>query len=103
MSDAVLTVEQTLKLLWELATNEGFRVRYQDKPAAALLEIGVPATVIANLSPACLVAAPLKPAAEFRKAHDQLQSARVAATTSMVIPNLRLNSPAGAPGFVTGS
>jgi len=57
MSDAVLTNEQSLRVLTELLTNPGFRQRYEEKPAAALLEIGIPAVTIANLPAACLVAA----------------------------------------------
>lgn len=54
MTDAVLTKKQGLTLLQELISNEAFRRRFLEKPAAALLEIGVPAETVVNLSPSCL-------------------------------------------------
>ena len=53
--------EQALQVLTELLTNPGFRQRYEEKPAAALLEIGIPAATIANLAAACLVAHRIDP------------------------------------------
>jgi len=91
MSDAVLTNEQTLRLLLELATNPGFRERYAEKPAAALLEIGVPAVTIANLPAACLAKCALKDADEFKKAHQQLLDKRFASVQSMAIPSLKMS------------
>ena len=91
MSDAVLTNDQTLKLLRELATNEGFRRRYEEKPAAALLEIGVPATTIANLPAACLAATPLKMStADFVEAERSLAKQDFGTMQSMIIPNVRV-------------
>lgn len=93
MSDAVLTNEQTLKLLRELATNEGFRQRYEEKPAAALLEIGVPATTIANLPAACLAARKLQEdAAAFKAAEQALMKDGFGTAASMIIPTLRLSA-----------
>lgn len=91
MSDAVLTIEQTLKLLLELATNDGFRLRYEEKPAAALLELGIPAATVANLNAACLAPARLASKTKFKQAHDDLSNAKAAVAQSMVIPNLRLD------------
>ena len=54
MTDAVLTKEQGKRLLQELISNPGFRRRFIDKPAAALLEIGVPAETIVNLNATCI-------------------------------------------------
>ena len=54
MTDAVLTKKQGLALLQELRTNPGFRRRFAEKPAAALLEIGVPHETIVNLNARCL-------------------------------------------------
>jgi putative modified peptide len=91
MSDAVLTNDQTLKLLRELASNAGFRQRYEEKPAAALLEIGIPATTIANLPAACLAAGTLKTdAALFQAAEQELMKQEFGTTASMIIPNIRV-------------
>jgi putative modified peptide len=89
MSDAVLTHEQAMKVLTEIITNEGFRQRYADKPAAALLEIGVPATTIANLPAACLAPQKLDPK-KFESARKQLEAKAFVAAASMAIPNIRL-------------
>lgn len=91
MSDAVLTNEQTLRLLRELATNEGFRRRYEEKPAAALLEIGVPATTIANLPAACLTSKALNMApADFQEAEKAVMKQDFGTMQSMIIPNVRV-------------
>lgn len=93
MSDAVLTNDQTLKLLRELATNHGFRQRYEEKPAAALLEIGVPATTIANLPAACL--APQKLAQDqsaFDEALREMTNNKFVTAQSMAIPTLRFSA-----------
>jgi len=54
MSDSVLTIEQASRLVREIEKNPAFAQRYQEKPAAAMLELGIPATTIANLPAACL-------------------------------------------------
>jgi putative modified peptide len=97
MSDAVLTNEQTLKLLLELATNDGFRHRYQEKPAAALLEIGVPPVTIANLDATCLAPCSLKGKESFVQAHQQLMEKKFATAQSMAIPSLRLSAGGSTP------
>ena len=89
MSDAVLTNEQGLKVLTELITNPGFRQRYEDKPAAALLEIGIPAATIANLPAACLAPHAID-AKLLEGARKQLQEKTFTAAASMAIPNIRL-------------
>jgi len=91
MSDSVLTIEQGLMVLTELITNPGFRQRYEDKPAAALLEIGIPAATIANLPAACL--APHKVDAKLLDgARKQLEAKTFTASASMTIPNIRLSA-----------
>ena len=93
MADAVLTKKQGLILLQELISNAGFRRRFAEKPAAALLEIGVPAETVVNLSPKCL--APRKESdlalpADLQTAHDQLQKSDDQVMLSMLIPNARV-------------
>jgi putative modified peptide len=53
MSDAVLTKVQGIALLRELATNEAFRKHFEEKPAAALVELGIPYHTVVNLPAAC--------------------------------------------------
>jgi putative modified peptide len=91
MSDATLTTAETIKLLLELATNDAFRQRYAEKPAAALVELGVPYETVVNLNAACLASTGLAEKDAFKQAHQQLLSANFASTHSMLIPNLRLD------------
>ena len=93
MSDAVLTNEQSLRVLTELLTNAGFRQRYEEKPAAALLEIGIPAATIANLPAACLVAAAID-VKKIATAQKALAAKTFVASASMAIPNIRMSSSA---------
>lgn len=93
MNDAVLTKKQGLILLQELISNAGFRRRFAEKPAAALLEIGVPAETVVNLSPKCLAARPeseLASADTLKATHDELQKDGAQAALSMLIPNARV-------------
>ena len=89
MSDSALTIEQASRLLRELETNAAFAARYQDKPAAAMLEIGIPATTIANLPAACLARCTLdlKNVAETMRI---LEKSAVTQAQSMTIPTVRL-------------
>ena len=56
MADSKLSREHSLALLHKLATDDGFRSRYEQKPAAALAELGVPHETIVNLKASCLAA-----------------------------------------------
>lgn len=93
MTDAVLTKKQGLTLLMELRTNPGFRRRFAEKPAAALLEIGVPAETIVNLSARCLAPSKVEDLAsadDLKVTHDALQSDADTESLSMLIPNAAL-------------
>lgn len=87
MSDAVLTTSQTLKLLLELATNDGFRERFSEKPAAALVELGIPHEVVINMRAACLAPTPLLGKEAFREAHQEMVDSSVVEAHAMIIPN----------------
>jgi putative modified peptide len=91
MSDSVLTNEQAMKVLTELLTNPGFRQRYEEKPAAALLEIGIPATTIANLPASCLYAYKVD-VEKIAGAQKELTAKAFSASASMAIPNIRMNA-----------
>jgi putative modified peptide len=87
VSDAVLTNTQMLKLLLELSTNDGFRERFEEKPAAALVELGVPHEVVINMDAKCLAPMRLADKAAFQEAHQQMVDSVVVEAHSMVIPN----------------
>lgn len=92
MSHATLTNEQCAKLIQELASNDEFRARYQEKPAAALVELGVPYHTVVNLDPACLVPAPLADRKTFEAAQSRLDTESMNTYLSMNIPKARIGS-----------
>lgn len=73
MSDAVLTKAQGIALLRELATNDAFRTRFEEKPAAALVELGIPAHTVVNLPAACQVPRKIADAKSMLAALDELE------------------------------
>ncbi len=89
MTDAVLTKKQGLMLLTELKTNPAFRRRFAEKPAAALLEVGVPAETVVNLNAHCLSQRNIADLsdAEIDKTQIALQSDADTESLSMLIPN----------------
>ncbi|WP_300615630.1 NHLP-related RiPP peptide [Dokdonella sp.] len=92
-SDAVLTIDQCRKLMHELATNDGFRQRFQDKPAAALVELGVPFHVVVNLKASCLVPNDHLSSKEvFQDAHQRLNDEAAQRYASMMIPNAKIGT-----------
>jgi len=96
MSDAVLTKKQGLALLQELSTNPGFRKRFMDKPAAALLEIGVPNETIVNLNPMCIAprsAEELASADVMKQSSIELERDQAQIYLSMWIPNPKVAAP----------
>jgi putative modified peptide len=92
MSDAALTNEQAMKLLSELAKNDGFRKRFEEKPAAALVELGIPHETVINLNAACLEPTKLASKAKFESARKRLGEEVAGWCAQMIIPNLRLDS-----------
>lgn len=90
MSDAALTIEQCRKLIHELATNDEFRIRYEDKPAAALTELGIPFHVVVNLNANCLAPKKLPRKEVFQAASKNLTDEIVGHYASMHVPSVRI-------------
>ena len=91
MTDAVLTKQQGLDLLKELTTNPGFRKRFAEKPAAALLELGVPGETVVNLNARCLAPRGIEDfAADLDKTRATLQSDADTEALSMLIPHAKI-------------
>lgn len=91
MTDAVLTKVQGVTLLQELISNDAFRRRFAEKPAAALLEIGIPAETIVNLNPTCLAPVQnLANAAALQTALDALAKDGAHACLSMWVPSVKI-------------
>ncbi|MET0232147.1 MAG: NHLP-related RiPP peptide [Rhodanobacteraceae bacterium] len=95
MTDAVLTKKQGLALLQELRTNPGFRRRFAEKPAAALLEVGVPHETIVNLNAKCLSSRSADDFGDMDKAHAALQSDADTESLSMAVPHAKIAGQAG--------
>lgn len=91
MADSKLSREHSLALLHKLATDDGFRSRYEQKPAAALAELGVPLETIVNLKASCLAAQTLANKERFRASHAQLATEATNECLAMIWPNVKLD------------
>jgi putative modified peptide len=91
MADSTLSREHSLALLHKLATDDGFRSRYEQKPAAALAELGVPHETIVNLKASCLAPITLADKAHFAEAHVELTAMEAASCLEFIVPNSKLN------------
>jgi len=90
-TNASLSREHSLALLHKLATDDDFRGRYEQKPAAALAELGVPLETIVNLKASCLMARTLANKNHFLQAHVTLKDATAENCLDMIVPNAQLN------------
>lgn len=91
MADSKLSREHSLALLHRLATDDGFRSRYEQKPAAALAELGVPHETIVNLKASCLAPTKLAEKAHFAAAHRNLSDTDADECLQMILPNPQLD------------
>ena len=91
MADSKLSREHSLALLHKLANDDGFRSRYEQKPAAALAELGVPHETIVNLKASCLSLTNLADKDHFLRAHTSLRNATAESCLNMVVPNQQLS------------
>jgi len=91
MADSKLSREHSLALLHKLANDDGFRSRYEQKPAAALAELGVPHETIVNLNGSCLAPTKLADKPHFQTAHEHLSAAAADESLTMIIPTVKLN------------
>lgn len=91
MNDSKLSREHSLALLHKLATDDDFRSRYEQKPAAALAELGVSFETIVNLKATCLAPAALADKAELSKAHAELANAAADECLMMTPPKAQLD------------
>lgn len=92
MSDALLTNQQAEKLLLELATNDGFRDRFERDPASVLLELNVPREIIDKFDTICLKPTRLASKAEFAAAHEKFRGEAGHWCSKMIVPTLRLTT-----------
>lgn len=90
-TNASLSHEHSLALLHKLATDDDFRGRYEQKPAAALAELGVPLETIVNLKASCLASTSLADKAHFQSAHAQLAAAAADQCLVMIVPTVKMD------------
>ena len=95
MADSKLSREHSLALLHKLATDDGFRSRYEQKPAAALAGLGVPLETIVNLKASCLAAQTLANKEHFRTAHTELAATAANQCLTMIWPTVKMNFGSG--------
>src|SRR5690242_17688133 len=91
LADSKLSREHSLALLHKLANDDGFRSRYEQKPAAALAELGVPHEDIVNLKASCLAPTTLAEKTHFAAAHRNLSVADADEYLQMILPNPQLD------------
>jgi len=91
MADSSLSREHSLALLHKLSTDDGFRSRFEQKPAAALAELGVPHDTIVNLKATCLAPTTLAEKGHFVQAHQELADATAECCLGMSSPNSKLD------------
>lgn len=87
MADSKLSREHSLALLHKLATEDGYRSRYEQSPAVALAELGVPHETIVALKASCLIPTKLAEKFHFASAHRNLSNAAAKDCLTMILPN----------------
>ena len=94
-TDEKLSREHSLALLHKLATDDGYRSRYEQKPAAALAELGVSHETIVNIKASCLASTRLADKKYFLHAYTELTNAAVDECLTMLPPQAKLNIGSG--------
>jgi putative modified peptide len=91
MADSKLSREHSLALLHKLASDDGFRSRFEQEPAAAMNEVGVPPETTANFMTSCNTSGRLASKERFSVARQQLLDASADACIQMAIPDPQLS------------
>jgi putative modified peptide len=91
MADPSLTRQQALTLLNKLATDDGFRQRFESNPRDALVEIGVPRDKIAAFPAESLVPVKLASKESFKQLHDRISREPTTEWMCMIVPQFRID------------
>lgn len=91
MTDSKLSREHSLALLHKLATDDGFRSRYERKPAAALAELGVHQELIDSFSASSKRPIKLAPRTAFADALRHLRSDAAEVCLCQAAPQISLS------------
>jgi putative modified peptide len=92
MADQTITKPQLLNLLGKLATDDGFRARFEANPSSALQEAGISAQQIQGLPSDHTQPVQLADKATFEAARQRLAADNSAELLCMIVPTLRLNN-----------
>jgi putative modified peptide len=90
MADSKLSREHSLALLHKLATDDGFRSRYEQKAATALAELGVPQELIDSLPATSVAPMKLAPHKAFADAVEQLKRGQAEVYLCQLPPQIGL-------------
>jgi putative modified peptide len=90
MADSSLSKEQGLALLKRLAQDDGFRAHYEQKPAEALHQLGVPAEQIVRLPGRCICPGKIASKQAMEQARQRLEANLDTAALSFVVPDPKL-------------
>lgn len=90
MTDTALTKDQGLALLTKLATDDGYRARFESKPAQALAEIGVPPALIVGLPSPCLIPRTLASKQEMAAARQRLAGDIDTSALALTVPSIKV-------------
>ena len=91
MADSSLSREHSLALLQKLSTDDSIRSRFEQKPVAALAELGVPHDTIVNLNASCLSSTTLADKGHFALAHQELTNAAADCCVGMIVPSVKMD------------
>ena len=90
MADTALTKEHGLALLTKLAHDDAFRGHFEQKPAEAMLQLGIPAETICRLPAKCLCPRKVASKVEMENGRKQLAEERETAFLVLSIPSPKL-------------
>jgi putative modified peptide len=90
MADSSLTKQQGLALLSKLAADDAFRARFEQKPAHALSEAGIPAQQVVELPPACLCPRKLASKQEMEAARQKLAADVDTSMLALIVPTAKV-------------
>lgn len=85
-----LPQEQGFELIRRLASDDGFRDRFESDPATAMSELGISADVIASLESKCRLARTLAPKEAFTSLLNDVNDEAILALMRMQTPQARM-------------
>lgn len=91
MAQGRLPKDKGLILLQKLATDDGFRTRFEADPRAAMLDIGIRPEDLSALKSSCCDPKKIAGKEEFAKLLAEMESQAFVAAMSMHTPNIKLD------------